>query len=153
MHQTQLAVVYLLCIAPFIIQVEYGFRFSSHTCYGLYRRISSSQSGPRTCLRKRNPDPTPGRQGYKANTPSQITIIPLADPVNGSQRLPDVSDNAETPAKVATIHLKKRLLLLNLAYLPLDVTRKRSGFGRGGGGEGGGGAAGVGWQLELETSL
>ncbi|GLD55346.1 melanoma antigen recognized by T-cells 1 [Lates japonicus] len=55
--------------------VAYGFRFSPNTSYGLRRRIPSSQSGPRTCLRKRNPDPTPGRQGYKAKTPSQIRII------------------------------------------------------------------------------
>lgn len=135
----------LFDIALFIAR---RFGFSLRTCCGLHRRISSSQSGPRTCLRKRNPDPTPRRQGYKAQTPpSQIRITPSADFDNASRWLSD-RGNAEG----AKQSVRKEVVTVESSLFTSGCDEKEKWFWWRGGG-GGGGGAGVGWQLELEKSL
>lgn len=79
--------------ADYVFYVFFLLLYSPSTRYGLRRNISGSQSGPRTCLRKRNPDPTPGRQqGTKQQRlHHKSDFTPLSVPGDGSQRWPAVS--------------------------------------------------------------
>lgn len=149
MHQTRLAVCCLFDIALFTARVAYRFRLALRTCCGLHRRISSYESGPRTCLRKRNPDPTPRRQGYKAQTPHHKSELP---PRLISVTAPGGCLTAEN-AQGGKQSARKEAVTVEPSLFTSGCDEKEKWFWWRGGGGGGGGGAGVGWQLEQEKSL